>query len=328
MPISATPLVSILIPSFNAGRYLRITLDSIFSQDYRPLEVIVADGGSTDETLEILREYAAHYPDQMHWLSEPDHGPADAVNKTLRLARGEIAAIQSADDYYHPGAIGAVVDLMTRAPECSLVYGDVDNVGDTGCFIGTRRMPDFSWESFFGISCCLPQGSIFFHMGLAREIGGWNLEYYGCDLDYWLRLCFRTQPRHLPLALSAWRRYQGQRTNPKAFRRIWDDYWRMIDTSADIAAAPAHVRRLAKASKHLLVLRCPPSTSRWTIWKHLIIGAWLHPGFWRYNPIGMISRHLPGITPVRWLYRRVRGPNTRGSHPDQPGPLIDGRSMP
>src|SRR5688572_23386199 len=82
------PLVSIIVPSYNQGRYIRETLDSIFEQGYRPMEVIVMDGGSTDETVSILESFDSRA--EFRWWSAPDRGVVDAVNKSLPLVRGEI----------------------------------------------------------------------------------------------------------------------------------------------------------------------------------------------------------------------------------------------
>ena len=91
-----SPLVSIIVPSFNQGRFIKETIDSILGQDYRPIEVLVLDGASTDETVEVLSRYES--VPELIWRSEPDNGVVDAVNKGLKRASGEIIGIQSSDD--------------------------------------------------------------------------------------------------------------------------------------------------------------------------------------------------------------------------------------
>src|SRR6185503_12008114 len=111
MHLSTEPtLVSIIIPSFNQGRFIKETIDSILSQDYRPIEVLVLDGASTDETVQVLSSYEG--VPELTWVSERDGGVVDAVNKGLMRARGEIIGIQSSDDLYLPGAISAAVEFM------------------------------------------------------------------------------------------------------------------------------------------------------------------------------------------------------------------------
>src|ERR1043165_2387570 len=92
------PLLSVIVPRYNHGRYLRATLRSILDQAYRPLEVIVVDGASKDETLDVLKSFEG--TPELRWISEKDRGPADAVNKGLAMAKGELIGIQSADDIY------------------------------------------------------------------------------------------------------------------------------------------------------------------------------------------------------------------------------------
>src|ERR1051325_691202 len=101
MSPTGKPLLSIIVPSYNQGRFIRRTLDSILSQGYRPIEVIVVDGASKDETVEVLESIDAA---ELRWISEKDRGPADAVNKGLAMAQGELIGIQSADDVYYRDA--------------------------------------------------------------------------------------------------------------------------------------------------------------------------------------------------------------------------------
>lgn len=296
---------SVIVPSFNHAQFLPQTLDSIFAQNYPDLEVFVADGGSTDGTVEVLTDYAARYP-QLNWLSEPDEGPADAVNKGLAQITGDIVSIQSSDDIYYSDVFSEVAQHFAENTDIGFIYGDVEGIDEQNTVIYRRSLPDFSWEAFFGISLSLPQSSIFFRRTIADEIGGWNARYYGCDLDYWLRILFRTRAMHIRRPLSGWRSYPGQRTRPEHGKRIWDGYWAMIDESPDIAGASPRIKRLAEASKHLMALRFPPKLSRITVWRHVLIGAVLHPGFWRYNPIRKLLKWLPGFEPLRRFYNMAR----------------------
>src|SRR6184192_3889863 len=103
----ARPLLTIIIPSYNQGLYIRETIDSTLAQDYRPIEVLVVDGASSDDTVAVLQGYDG--VPELQWWSEPDRGVVDAVNKGLAKATGEIQAIQSSDDTFLPDAISTVV---------------------------------------------------------------------------------------------------------------------------------------------------------------------------------------------------------------------------
>ncbi|HUR41098.1 MAG TPA: glycosyltransferase [Verrucomicrobiae bacterium] len=277
-------LLSILVPSFNHGRYIAATLDSCLAQSYRPIEIMVADGASRDATVPILEDYASRYP-EVRWISEPDAGPADAVNKALKLARGEVAAIQSSDDLYTPGAFEPVMRVFRERRDCGLVIGDYQGIDEAGTVLYTEKMPDFSWEAYFARSFAIPQSSIFFRTTLGREVGGWNARYYSPDMEFWMRLMLRTQVQHLPRVLSQWRIYAGQRTHsPQARRRIWDDYQVMVSETPELRAAPRRIRRLAAASADLLALRFHPTGELASVRRHLLRGFLRHPTFWRHYP--------------------------------------------
>src|SRR3954447_2230266 len=119
-------LVSIVIPSYNQGKFIRETIDSVLAQDYRPIEVLVLDGASKDDTVDVLRSYGAR--DDLQWWSEPDKGVVDAVNKGLARAAGSIQAIQSSDDTFLPAAISSAVRAFEDDPSLALVYGDVEYI--------------------------------------------------------------------------------------------------------------------------------------------------------------------------------------------------------
>lgn len=116
------PLVSIVIPSFNQARFLEETLRTVFFQDYAHLEVLVVDGGSTDGSVDIIQRYADRLA---WWVSEPDKGQADAINKGLARARGEFVAWINSDDlYYGPTVVRRAVQVLLAHPEAGMAYGD------------------------------------------------------------------------------------------------------------------------------------------------------------------------------------------------------------
>ena len=167
-------LVSVIVPSFNQGRFLRETLDSILNQDYRPLEVLVLDGGSTDDSVAILRSYTG--APELQWWSEPDDGIEDAVNRGLQRARGSILGIQSSDDLYAPGAIRRAVEAFARDPELALVYGDVEYIDAESTVHGREALEPFNLARYLGRFTYIPQPTAFFRASVAAAIGGWRKE--------------------------------------------------------------------------------------------------------------------------------------------------------
>lgn len=296
-------MLSIIVPSFNQGRYLGEALDSIFAQQYRPLEVIVVDGASTDSTLEVLRDRRQRHP-ELHWISEKDDGPADAVNKGLAMMRGQWAGICSADDVYCPGAFARLMEAAAANPDVGFFYGDVAGIDADGKFLAAGNLPDFSWPAFFAIGLALPQGSIFFRTDVARAIGGWNPAYYSCDIDYWLRMLFRTPARKIPEVLSYWRIHPEQRTRADRVARIRRDYRRMLEESPDLQRAPRRLRRMAWASLRLWCFM-EPGPNLWPARWDALVALLLHPAYPRYLPRARMLRLVPGIGRLRSLKKRI-----------------------
>jgi glycosyltransferase involved in cell wall biosynthesis len=126
---SSWPRVSIVTASLNQGRFIEETIRSVLLQGYPNLEYIVLDGGSSDNTVEIVKRYAAWL---VHWVSEPDLGQSDAINKGFQRAKGEILAWLNADDIYCPRAVRIEVDFLNTHPDVSVVYGGASLIDRDG----------------------------------------------------------------------------------------------------------------------------------------------------------------------------------------------------
>ncbi|WP_439619571.1 glycosyltransferase family 2 protein [Hyphomonas sp.] len=178
------PLISIIVPAFRAGATLARTLDSLVSQDYPNLQIIVMDGGSEDGTVEILKQYADHLD---HWESKPDKGQVDALNKGFRLAQGEIYGWLCADDTLLPGAISLLAGVLRRDPSVDVVTG--------GCkrdFNGVHEVVTEPAEDFYerlGQNNTIEQPSTLWRAALHNRIGELDGTYrYAFDWEYWCRM--------------------------------------------------------------------------------------------------------------------------------------------
>jgi len=269
--LPANPLVSIVVPSFNQGRYIRATIDSILSQDYRPLQIIVIDGGSRDETVSVLKSYC-DVP-ELEWISEPDSGVVEAVNKGFARVRGQLVGIQSSDDCYTEGTIANVVCEFSRHQQLGLLYGDTIKIDADGQELSRHPIGPYSLENLLRIRTWIPQPSAFFRGELLELLGGWDDRIpYAPDTDLWLRMAFRTEVRKVDSYLSQRRIHDEQRDTQIA--KIARDFARMIDQSPDIASAPTEIRRAAQAGKHLMRVRYNSTRSDWyAAWCLLRAGA-------------------------------------------------------
>jgi len=241
------PLVSVIVPSYNQGRFLRATLDSILEQDHRPLEILVMDGASTDESVDVLRSYDAP---ELQWWSEPDRGVTDAVNKGLARARGDIQAIQSSDDLYTPGAITAAVDAFARDGDLALVYGDVEYMDENANRIGGTSQPPFDFVVYLSKRIYVPQPAAFFTKAAAQAAGPWRAEVsYAADAEFYLRIATNHRVAKIDRVLARYRFHEAQRD--KASAKISRDWEKVVRDWLAVNEVSRDVRRKALAGVHL-----------------------------------------------------------------------------
>lgn len=300
VPVSMRPLVSIIVPSYNQGRFIRKTLDSILGQDYRPLEVVLVDGASTDETLSVLHSFDC--VPEVRWISEPDHGVVDAVNKGFARARGELAAIQSSDDYYLPGAVSAAVAALQADPSLGFVFGDVVKVDAQGKELDRTELAPYSLENVLAVRTWIPQPSTFFRLALARELGGWRESVpYAADTDLWLRMAFRAGARKLDRLMAGRTMHDAQRD--KHGDRIVRDYTRMLNELEPLARAPAALRRAAAAGRLRTLAHYQPPVGYWAQWRQQVHATWLDPASLQHiDPMSLV----PGWYPLRGRLSALR----------------------
>jgi glycosyltransferase involved in cell wall biosynthesis len=253
--MTARPLLSIVIPSYNQGRFIRETIESILSQDYRPIEVLIFDGASTDETVEVLKSYGAP---ELQWWSEPDKGVVDAVNKGLARARGEIVAIQSSDDTYLPGAFTTVVDAFREA-DAGLIYGDVEYIDTQSRVFDRTRLPSFDLRQYVGKRMFIPQPAAFFTAVAMRAAGAWRDDIsYAADAEFYLRIAAKFPVRKVDTLLARYRYHEAQRD--KEASRVPRDWANAIDP---LTKSPDRAMRRAARSGIWMVRHAYTPEARW-----------------------------------------------------------------
>lgn len=248
-PLPARPLVSIVTPSYNQAAYLEQTLLSVLDQEYPALEYLVADGGSTDGSVEIIRRHAGRLS---WWVSENDAGQSDAINKGFSRARGEVVAWLNSDDYYLPGTVAAAVEALRQNPDACFVYGDMLAVDERGRALNKLAYHQSTVEDLLCFHI-IGQPAVFMRAAALQAVGCLDLSYH-CLLDHqlWLRLALMGQNKHIPQTWAA-ARYHPEAKNRVRAEDFGREAFRILDWAAvqpELAPTLARVARKARASAH------------------------------------------------------------------------------
>lgn len=224
MPSNRLPTVTVVTPSYNQADYLEETIRSVLNQSYSYLEYIIVDGGSTDGSVEIIRKYS----DKLAWwISEPDQGQTDAINKGFAKANGDILAWLNSDDTYLEGAISEAVDYLEANPEVGMVYGDANLINDDGNILGRFPARQTDFRKLMRGFVHIPQQAAFFRAQLWHQVGPLDPTFYfAMDYDLWVRLS-QFAPLHYHPRLWANFRLHGGAKSLEADDRCWPEMVRV-----------------------------------------------------------------------------------------------------
>ena len=215
------PRFSIVVPTYNHGRWIETALRSIFDQRVADVEVLVMDAVSTDDTPQILERYR----DRLTWHRRPDKGQADAINQGLGLARGEIVAWLNSDDTYLPGAFARVEAAFAADPSLDFVYGDALEIDEHDAILTPNLFTeDCTRERFYFSHDYICQPTLFLRRATLARVGELRPELRWF-LDYqWLTRFFAAglRGRRLPHFLAANRDHPQTKTNSGGLRRWWE----------------------------------------------------------------------------------------------------------
>jgi glycosyltransferase involved in cell wall biosynthesis len=234
--MNSKPLVSIIIPSFNQSRFIEETLESVISQDYPNIELIVIDGGSTDGSVEIIKRYADKID---YWESEKDRGQSHAINKGYEKSTGQIVNWLCSDDVLFPGVVTKIVDAFEQNPEACGVFGSAVFTNANSEVIAPLPVSYGGFNEllrFWGFKSDLNQPSCYFRRSLIEKAGYYlNEDYHhAMDYDFWCRSLKGQVLIDLGIPIATFRRHEEAKTTSSdtyldeklvISRRYWGSPW-------------------------------------------------------------------------------------------------------
>jgi hypothetical protein len=295
------PRVSLITPSYNAAPYLRAAIESVLGQDYPNIDYLVMDGGSTDGTVELLKDFGA----KVRWISERDDGQADAIARGFEQTSGSILGWLNADDVLKPGAVRAAVEAFRVHPEAALVYGDADFIDAAGRTIGPCTVVEpHSLHRLIHYGDYIIQPAAFFSRQAYQSVGGLDKSLnWAMDWDLWIRLARRYEVLYMERDLASYRWLGSNKTAEGGFDRLKEveevagrygcnglpAYFRLEKARLLASRASQDVKqlRLAPALKNLTETAVTIFTS-WSATKSLV-----NPHIWRnYHAAHALYRHI------------------------------------
>lgn len=223
-PLDSLPLVTIVTPSFNQAQFLGATIESVLSQDYARIEYIILDGGSTDGSVDLIRRYEGRLA---AWVSEPDKGQTEAINRGFGMAHGTILAWLNSDDIYFPGAVSEAVAYLQAHPQVGMVHGAAHYVDEAGAPVARFPSSNTNHRELRRGAPRIAQQAAFFRSTAWRMVGPLDPTfYYAMDYDLWVRLSAVTPLAYVPRMWAGFRLHGASKSMTVA-SRCWPEMLRV-----------------------------------------------------------------------------------------------------
>lgn len=211
------PRISVITPSFNQSEFLERTILSVLDQQYPNLEYIIIDGGSTDGSVDLINKYS----DRLSWwVSEPDQGQANAINKGLRRATGDWVAWQNSDDIYYNYCFNDLVAAAEKFPNAGLIIGNMILIDELDAPLRDIRYVEPTYKALLAEGMVLTNQSAFWRRQIHESIGYLSEDlHYSFDYEWFLRLTQHTNSAHINKFWGGWRLHKDTKTSisPEAF---------------------------------------------------------------------------------------------------------------
>ncbi|MGO8930999.1 MAG: glycosyltransferase family 2 protein [Limisphaerales bacterium] len=317
----AWPRISVVTPSYNQGCFIEETIRSVLLQGYPNLEYIIIDGGSTDNSLEIIRKYE---PWLSYWVSEKDRGQSHAINKGWARANGDLIAWLCSDDTYLPGALQHAASAWSQNREVAAVVGAVQATDAQSRLIGRPSVPRlpavppldltlFDHETFF-----LPQPSCFWPREALDAIGRHVKEelVYGMDRELYYRTCAHGRVSLLSAPLATCRFHDQSKCVAAPFESYKESSRIILDCgSSEQRTGQRQRRKVARwrlAQGHYACARQHPCRRQQL--RHLLLAATYRPGYLGRKGFHLTALQLTGLfKPVESLWRLLSGRRRRAT---------------
>lgn len=213
------PKISIITPSYNQGSYLEETILSVINQGYPNLEYIIIDGGSTDNSVEIIKKYEKHLA---YWVSEPDEGQTQAINKGFRKATGDLVAWMNSDDLYADEALNKVSKVYHKYPNSDVYSADKIHIDKNGNELYLQRYAPYRLDTFANDKMAMCNQACFWKRSVFDKIGYLDEEIqFAMDYEYFIRMGVnKLKFKHVPQIWGKQRYYEGTKTSEEKWLRI------------------------------------------------------------------------------------------------------------
>lgn len=224
--------ISIITATYNSGATLRDTIESVFHQTYKDIEYLIVDGASHDNTLEIIKSYSDKLGEKLHYISEPDKGIYDAMNKGIAMATGDVVGILNSDDFYTSDDVLETVAQVMSEADVDAVYGDVHYVNDSDLGKCVRYYTSRPFHrNWMRLGFMPAHPSFYCRRSVYEKFGTFDLSYkVAADFENLLRLIFihRIRTRYIPKDFVTMRTGGASSSGLRSHKQIMRDHLRAL----------------------------------------------------------------------------------------------------